>query len=297
MAGIPVIDESSCTMCGQCVEICPLDVLEHRDGFIVPTVEECMLCSHCMCVCPVDAVSFDRDVLRGPEFSTFEYKDRFMEKGDCGPHTLVDFVRSRRSVRRYRPDPVPGEVIQDLIEFGITAPSGSNCQDWEFTVLGSREKVWGLALDIRDFFLSINRMARNPLIRYGSVLIMGRALLRYYRDHMATVEMALEQGEKGRDLLFHGAPALIIVHSSMEGSTPVEDAQFASYNIALLAHALGLGTCHIGYAVDSINRTGRLKGRLGIPAGHRVHSVMTLGYTDTEFTRPALRKPARVHWR
>jgi nitroreductase len=86
------------------------------------------------------------------------------------------------------------------------------------------------------------------------------------------------------------APALIIVHGAAEGSTPLEDAQYASYNITLLAHALGLGTCYIGYAVESINRSAAIRRYLGIPSGNRVLAVLALGYPDTGFERHALRK-------
>ncbi len=107
---------------------------------------------------------------------------------------------------------------------------------------------------------------------------------------MESVERALKESEAGNDLLFHGAPALIIIHGTTEGSTPLEDAQFASYNMTLLAHALGLGTCYIGYAVESINRSSSIKAYLGIPSGNRIHAVLAAGYPDVKFEKPALRK-------
>ena len=149
-------------------------------------------------------------------------------------------------------------------------------------------------MEIKKFFLALNRLARNPVIRYLSLPFMGKALINYYRDHMQTVEMGLREAELGKDLLFHSAPSVIIVHSGMEGSTPVEDAQFAAYNIALLAHSAGLGTCFIGYAVEAINRASNVKRYLGIPARNRTHAVITVGYPDVQFYKPALRKKSRV---
>jgi nitroreductase len=199
-------------------------------------------------------------------------------------------MRSRRSVRRFTPDPVDRTIIEDLIAFAVTAPSGSNCQNWEFIAVNGRDRVWSLALEIKKFFVGLNRLARNPLARYLTAPVTRGALLRYYREHMDSVDMALRESEAGRDLLFHGAPALIIVHSAMAGSTPLEDAQFASYNIALLACALGLGTCYIGYAVESINRSAAIRKHLGVPASNKVHAVLALGHPRDAFERPALRK-------
>ena len=77
---------------------------------------------------------------------------------------------------------------------------------------------------------------------------------------------------------------------------PVEDAQYASYNMTLLAHALGLGTCYIGYAVTILNRSKKIKVSLGIPSKNKVHAVLTVGYPDIKYERPALRKPVKIYW-
>jgi len=125
---------------------------------------------------------------------------------------------------------------------------------------------------------------------------MGGALVRYRRDHMESVEMGLREAAAGNDLLFHAAHALVIVHGTGEGSTPLEDAQYASYNMTLLAHALGLGTCYIGYAVESINRAASIKRFLGLPSANTVYAVLAVGYPATDAVRPALRKKYRVRF-
>jgi nitroreductase/ferredoxin len=290
MIALPIIDHDRCTRCGRCVETCPKRIIAIMDGFIGFTENECMLCTHCYAVCPFNAVRFDPEAIINPAFKTFPYLEKFNAPGTADPAGLVNLFRSRRSVRKFRQDGVSDETIADLVAFAVTAPSGSNCQAWEFLAVNGRGRVWDLALEIKKFFTRLNRAARNPLIRYLSVPVMGTGLLRYYREHMESVEMALRESDAGRDLLFHSAPALIIVHGGMEGSTPVEDAQYASYNITLLAHALGLGTCYIGYAVESINRSASIKRYLGIPPKNRILAVLALGYPDVPFEKHALRK-------
>ena len=90
------------------------------------------------------------------------------------------------------------------------------------------------------------------------------------------------------------APAVIIIHGPHEGSTPVEDAQYAAYNICLMAHAFGLGTCFIGYAVEAMNRVKGLRQYCKIPVEHRVHAVLTVGHPGVRNVRAALRKPCGV---
>ena len=286
---LPRIDTASCTGCGACVSVCPKAVLSVEEGVAVTVSSDCMLCSHCHAVCPEEAIHFDPSLLRAPLFVNLAEGTRPRGGPDAGE--LAALVRSRRSVRRYTPDPVDEGTIRDLVEFAVTAPSGSNRQAWRFLTLNGRDKVWDLALKIRGFFIRLNRIAGNPLLPWLAVPFAGTALLRYRRDHRESVERALREADAGRDLLFHGAPALVIIYGPEAGSTPLEDAQFASYHIALLAHSLGLGTCYIGYAVESINRSGAIRRHLGISPGERVHAVMTLGRPDITFIRPALRKP------
>ncbi len=47
-------------------------------------------------------------------------------------------IRSRHSVRAYKPDPVPRKVLEELLEVCIRAPSWANSQPWEFAILGGK---------------------------------------------------------------------------------------------------------------------------------------------------------------
>ena len=52
---------------------------------------------------------------------------------------FMDVVRSRRSIRRYKPDPVPDDLLEEVLEAGRLAPSGSNRQPWHFIVVKERQ--------------------------------------------------------------------------------------------------------------------------------------------------------------
>ncbi len=289
-----IIDERLCIQCGKCIEVCPKSVLEMKDGVVTPNVEECMLCSHCHSVCKTQAISFDENALHAPHFKSFEYKPEVLTEKDIDNNNLVNIIRSRRSIRNFKKQKISDDILDDLISFAVTAPSGSNCQDWEFLIINGNEKVWNLAFKFKTFFEKLNRYAKNPFIRTISPLFMGNKLKKYYKNNLETVTSAIEEAEKGNDLLFHGAEAIIMFHSKMDGSTPVEDAQYTSYNVTLLAHAMGIGTCYIGYAVEAINRAPEIKDELKIPKENRVHAVLSLGYFDNNFSDHPLRKPQKV---
>jgi nitroreductase len=48
---------------------------------------------------------------------------------------LFEIIRTTRSMRRLKPDPVPNELIRKILEAGVCAPSGGNMQRWRFLVI------------------------------------------------------------------------------------------------------------------------------------------------------------------
>jgi len=48
---------------------------------------------------------------------------------------LMDVIRSRRSIRSFKPDPVPDEIMQEILDAGRLAPSALNAQNWHFGVI------------------------------------------------------------------------------------------------------------------------------------------------------------------
>lgn len=281
----PVIDKDKCTLCGKCLEICPKEILSLKNNAIEIVNDGCILCSHCYCVCKFNAIHFNE--LKQPSFSFGSTK---LITDEIKPLDIISFIHSRRSVRKFKTDAVSKEILHDLIEAAVLAPSASNCQQWQFVVINGRDKVLKLAEDIKLFFIKLNKIAGNPLLRHLSIFFAGKKILNYYKNNYESVKLGLQRANEGRDLLFHGAPCVIIIHSNMEGSMPVEDGQYAAYNIALVAHAMGLGTCFIGYASATLNSAHFIKQKLGIPKQNRIHAVLAIGYPEVKFVKNALRK-------
>jgi nitroreductase len=88
----------------------------------------------------------------------------------------------------------------------------------------------------------------------------------------------------GEDLLFHGAPAVIIVGSRNDASCPAEDALLATQNILLAAYCMGLGTCLIGYAIEVMRRDKKVNRFVGLPDNETSYAVIALGYPDEAYT-------------
>jgi nitroreductase/NAD-dependent dihydropyrimidine dehydrogenase PreA subunit len=283
-----VIDAAKCSGCGRCVEVCPAGTLSLQGGKAVVSGERSLACGHCAAVCPEAAVTVGAIDPAASRFTSFAADPRQLPEGSFDTAQLVRLMASRRSCRRFRDKPVARELLEDLVRIAITAPSGTNSQCWTFTLLPTRPAVMVLGDRVARFFRKVNRMAENPLLRKGLKLLGKRELDDYYRGYHKTVCEALDSWEKsGRDRLFHGATAAIVVGSAPGGSTPADDALLATQNILLAAHSLGLGSCLIGFAVMPLIRDRGAKRALGIPDRERVHAVIALGYPDDVFLRQA----------
>ncbi len=293
----PRLDPDRCTGCGFCLDVCPSGVLALEKGKITLAREDCFGCDHCAAVCPAEAIAIDSVSTGNLALATIETGGRWLPFGEFDTALLVRLLYSRRSCRCFTDDPVERAVLEDLARIGIMAPSGTNSQRWSFTIVPDRQAMLGFGQLIGRFYERLNRLAANPAARILSLLFMKDKLGQYYRRYHAQVEDALRQwGETGRDRLFHGAAAAILVGTEPGASCPREDALLAAQNITLAAHAMGYGTCLIGFAVEAMRRDRSIQRAMGIPETEDIHAVIAMGRPAVTYLRPAGRKPARIRY-
>ena len=254
-------------------------------------------CGHCMAVCPVDAVrveAIDEDTV---SFANFKIEKRWMPHGESDTAQLVQLMGSRRSCRNYVEKPVEPSVLEDLVKIGMMAPSGTNSQTWTFTLVPTPAAMAVFGGSVAGFYRRLNRLARNAVLRWTLRLIGRKDLAEYYRVYYETVKKGLREWEEsGKDLLFHRAPAAIVVATKPGASCPKEDALLATQNILLAAHSMGLGTCLIGFAVEAMARDHGIQRAVGIPREETVHAVIALGYADECYERVVGRKKAVIRY-
>ncbi|MBU0485905.1 MAG: nitroreductase family protein [Proteobacteria bacterium] len=286
-----VIDPKRCVGCKLCLDVCPDKTISMAEKVAVVSGEKCIACGHCQAVCPAAAIIVGDIDPESSVFSSFTVDDRWLAPGAFDLAALVRLMASRRSCRNYTERQVERAILGDLVKIAITAPSGTNSQQWTFTILDRRAKVEQLGVRVAACFKKLNRMAVNPFYRIISKVFGADSLGNYYRRYYKTIRDGIKEWENGgRDLLFHGAPAVILVGAAPGASCPMEDAMLASQNILLAAHAMGLGTCLIGFAVAAIKRDPAIKKFLAMPAAETVYAVITLGYPAEVYQRTAGRK-------
>ncbi len=285
-----IIDRQACTGCGICVALCPYQILRLKDGVAEHNGAPCFLCDHCRALCPQGAVTtLGQSATLG--LDSIVEKSEVIAPGEGDVSALVSLMRSRRSCRKYSEKVVPLAMLVDLMKIGTTAPSGTNSQGWNFVILPGRDDLQAFGGMVADYYRKLNTLAANPLLRFLVKIFAGDGLGRYYRNYYASVADALRQwDENNTDRLFHGATAAILVTGRKTASCPAEDALLATQNILLAAHAMGLGSCLIGFAVEAMRRSPAIKGKMAIPAEEEIYSVIALGFPAVTYVRFAGRR-------
>jgi len=262
-----------------------------KDKKAVPVGPYCIGCGHCEAACAQLAINvsfLNKDAL---DFSTFKPDTGWIKHGEFDVAKLVQFMQSRRSCRNFKKTPIDKNIFEDLVKIGTTAPSGSNKQVWTFTILENDSAVKKLGALVADFFEKTNKLASKSYARLFARIFLNDLLGKYYREYYVQVKEALiEYRDKGIDRLFFNAPSVILIGSKPGGSTPLEDAILASQNIQLAAHAMGLGTCMIGFAIEAIKNDKTIKKSLGIPGNEKIHAVIAIGFPKEKYERTVWRK-------
>ena len=197
---------------------------------------------------------------------------------------LTEAIKSRKSIRGYKSDPVSKETLQEILDVASRAPSSMNVQPWEFTVIAGEvlEKI--KQANIEKFN---SGEATNPDTGQEAYTDQYRErLIALAIQLFKLMDIAREDKEKRtewmkRGFRFFEAPAAIII--SVDRSLS-ERAQFdigaITQTIALVALDYGLGTCIQG---QGLLYPDVMREFTGIPESKRMIICLTIGYPDWDF--------------
>jgi nitroreductase len=185
---------------------------------------------------------------------------------------LMDAIRKRRAIRKYKPDPVPGEFFDQMLEAARLAPSGVNSQPWKFRVVTDadvKEKV---------FLASRNQ---HHVRQAPAVIVICADTMSYSKSLKARFKELLDNGVITQADLNTMGLNVLTEDEEKELMRYAENAAFntaiATEHIALMAASLGLGTCWVHlFDKEAISRLFNLPSWI-IPV-----TLMPVGYADED---------------
>jgi nitroreductase len=202
---------------------------------------------------------------------------------------ITEAIVTRKSIRKFKPDPVSKETIRKILEVASRAPSSENTQPWEFVVIA------GETLDtlrqknvqkIRNMEFPPDEMAHIMIERPKGSIYRTRQI-EIAKQLFSLMDIPRKDLQKRTEWLERGfryfdAPVAIIVVA--DKSLPVEgtflDIGSVTQNICLAALAHGLHTC---IENQGITYSDVVREVTGIPDTKRLMSAVAIGYPDWDF--------------
>jgi len=254
-----------------------LGVIEIKQPDKFPSLTEsgeqlCINCGHCVSVCPHGAFTLTT-----------------MKPEDCAPVVpealpsaaqVEHFLKSRRSVRAYKKEPVAREVLAKVIEIAAYAPSGHNDRPVHWTVIEDPAELRRLGALAIEWLRSV--MAMMPDSDSGDAL---------------TTKYFIDSWERGEDPILRNAPQLVIAHADLSAFTAPADCAIAVSYLELAAYSMGLAACYAGIIPMTAALYPPMAEALKLPSGHQSFGAMLIGYPKHRFRRIPMRGYPQVNWR
>lgn len=268
------VDETKCLRDKICIKECPMQIIIMKSTEETPipaamAEQICINCGHCVAVCPSGALKLNT-----------------MDPAACEPlgsdwnpghETISKYMKSRRSIRKFKKNPVEKDKIEELIKVAAHAPSGHNSRPVQWTVFNDSEKIKDIAGSVIGW---MNWMKENQ----------PEAAKAMHFD------MITKAWEFGIDVVTYNSPAIVIAHGSKKNPHAQIGCTIALSHLEVAAPSFGLGCCWGGFLTWAAGTWEPLKEKLGLPEGHVMHGSMLVGYPQFRYHRVPVRE-AKINWK
>jgi alkylation response protein AidB-like acyl-CoA dehydrogenase/nitroreductase/NAD-dependent dihydropyrimidine dehydrogenase PreA subunit len=300
--GVMIADPDKCTSCGLCLLNCPFKCWEMDENEVPKMKDEnaCFSCFNCMVSCPVEAISIVKPYHADESFFDVGYPQVKMpfqplnEEGKPDKWTEVEkTILERRSVRNFKPDPVPEPLIRRVLEAGRFAPSAGNHQPWKFVVVTDRDFINKMEEDLYGLLSMMHNMYHNEAMVMNLVQSLGQPIPFGVFD--PRIQGGMGSVVKKELPVFLGAPAVIFVACNDLLQGPPLHAGICGQNMNLAAKSLGLGFCWTGFGA-TVELIADVKDKLGLQEPWRIQAAMVLGYPKFKQEGLVARQLRPVNW-
>ena len=197
--------------------------------------------------------------------------------------TVEGAIQTRRSIRRYKTQPIPHGMIESILQAGILAPSAHNRQPWRFAVLQEFATKEQLAIAMGE------RLRHDLEADHVPQEIIEKDVTRSY-DRLTSAPVVIVISLSMSDMDSYTDEK----RNSNEYIMAIQSTAMAGQNILLAAHSHNLGACWMCaplFCPDVVVET------LNLPDDWQPQGIITMGYPDQERTKTRHDLETKVVWR
>ena len=277
-----LIASESCIKCGKCVKVCPIFVFtQEKKAVPVPAFpDNCIGCGHCVDACPT--VSVIHELFPPEKVHVIDYDKR------ASADSLMLLLKSRRSNRVLTKDAVPDELIDQIIEAANVAPTASNSQQVNYTVVTNKEVLH----QISELTLNAFENMFKPFMTDDGKL-NTKDLSPKIAAYVALVGEMRKHFNLGNDQILRNAPAVIFIHAPKINNYGEIDCNLAYQNGSLMAETLGVSQIYGGFVIEATKKTPEAFAKL-LACDEIIGAVMILGMPKFKYQAYVDRKVASV---
>lgn len=279
------INTLACTSCSRCVRVCPADILAMGDNKKATTsnTENCIGCGHCVDVCATDAIEhslFSKEKIHPIDYSQMASSEQIML-----------LLKARRSNRAFSATPIPSDYLNLILEAAHLAPTATNSQKVEFTLITNPQKLRFISQFTLDTFSAVVKKLENPILKPILKRIIGDSVYRY----VPKFKQMAEEYATGNDMILRKATAVIFFHTPESNRFGSADCNLAYQNGSLLAESLGVSQFYTGFVCTAIaqDKSNKLRNALGIKG--KIHAGMALAMPSFKFKNYTDREEIKVN--
>jgi len=261
------IDTEKCIHCGQCVKDCLTKIIEFDENKIphITDQDKCINCQHCLAICPTGALSINN---REPQNSAPIDREQDPEK-------LLNLIKSRKSFRHYKHENLPIDTMNKLKNMLNWVPTGCNNHGLHFSFIDN--------VDVMDEFRS-----------YVNNKVLESVQKKPVRGLIKKFERYTEALKNGEDVIFRGAPHMIVASAPIDAPCVNVDPIIALSYFELYAQSLGVATLWCGFAEACLIFYPELCEKLEVPEGFKASYVMLFGPSDVKYARTTQPEPVGI---
>jgi len=269
------IDEQKCKKDGICVAECPIGaIFNFSDKKKVPESFEdqeylCLNCGHCVTVCPQAALTHKN---LSPEDCVPVNKEMALS-----PEQTEHFLRSRRSIRKYKKKEVEKEKFEELIKVASYAPSGHNMQPVHWKVVYGKEKVKEITALVVEWMESM--LKDQPDL-----------------SKMLFFDEMVKEWDLGNDIICRNSPSLILANGVAGDSFSDNACKIAMTYLDLAIPSFGLGSQWNGFVQMAIAGHKPIQEALEFPENFTNYAAILVGYPKYRYYRMPTRNEPRITW-